>query len=400
MADEELWPGTDASAEAIQAFLPEKNLPDLGRGTGNAPGARPVQAEPSFDATSGFYIVSADDGVRNEFLSESELQRRSRFSRGVSRALGVQSLRGPVTAVLLLVLLLVRGTEYSAPVVSVAIPVGTTDRSGAASESDRAAAAAPVDIALGDSPDAREGDLRMRPPDEFDDLPAAGEPGAERLPLQSALSAPQAVGRMASTGVETAVASPAPPRAIRPIAIDVRRAEAARDDGLRELESTGQPIDERVAVISAAPVALTALAPAVAVLPEPVATPAVIRDPAPPEAGGGASATVGGAVPWRDLLSGYRTAYESLDARLAKQVWPAVDERALARAFDGLESQAVTFDTCSVSPGDDRVVASCRGTATYVTRMGRRTSHTERRQWTFQLEKSGPGWVIESVEVR
>jgi hypothetical protein len=106
------------------------------------------------------------------------------------------------------------------------------------------------------------------------------------------------------------------------------------------------------------------------------------------------------AEPVRDLLAGYRTAYERLDARLAKQVWPAVDERALARAFDALESQTVTFETCSVSVGEERAVASCRGSATYVTRMGRRTSHTEPRQWTFQLEKSPQRWVIGGVQVR
>jgi hypothetical protein len=101
----------------------------------------------------------------------------------------------------------------------------------------------------------------------------------------------------------------------------------------------------------------------------------------------------------RDLLSGYQAAYGNLDARLAKQIWPSVDERALARAFNGLESQTVTLDTCDVTVDAARAVASCRGSATYVTRIGRRISHTESRQWTFVLEKSAERWVIGAVEV-
>lgn len=105
-------------------------------------------------------------------------------------------------------------------------------------------------------------------------------------------------------------------------------------------------------------------------------------------------------APVRDLLSGYQAAYKNLDARFAKQIWPSVDERALARAFNGLESQTVTLDTCDFTVEAVRAVASCSGSATYVTRIGRRSSHTESRQWTFVLEKSAERWVIGTVEVR
>jgi hypothetical protein len=106
------------------------------------------------------------------------------------------------------------------------------------------------------------------------------------------------------------------------------------------------------------------------------------------------------ATPVRDLLSGYQAAYASLDAHLAKQIWPAVDERALERAFNALESQTVTFDTCDLTLNDRRAVASCRGRATYVTRIGRRSSHTESRQWTFLLEKPAERWIIGAVQIR
>jgi hypothetical protein len=101
----------------------------------------------------------------------------------------------------------------------------------------------------------------------------------------------------------------------------------------------------------------------------------------------------------RDLLSGYQAAYGTLDAALAKQIWPSVDQRALARAFNSLESQSVTFETCDLTVNDAQAIASCRGNATYVTRIGNR-SHTETRQWTFLLEKSAERWVIGAVQIR
>ena len=102
----------------------------------------------------------------------------------------------------------------------------------------------------------------------------------------------------------------------------------------------------------------------------------------------------------RDLLGRYRTAYEQLDARLAKQVWPSVDERALARAFDGLESQAVTFESCNVDVGEGTAAAFCRGTATYVRRVGNKSRQTQGREWTFALRKAERGWFIQAVQMR
>lgn len=104
-------------------------------------------------------------------------------------------------------------------------------------------------------------------------------------------------------------------------------------------------------------------------------------------------------APVRELLASYQAAYGRLDARFAKEIWPSVDERALARAFSGLESQTVTFDTCDLTVSGARAVASCRGNATFMTRIGRRNSHTESRQWTFLLEKSAERWVIGAVQI-
>lgn len=144
-----------------------------------------------------------------------------------------------------------------------------------------------------------------------------------------------------------------------------------------------------VAAVGAPPAAPTATAEDAPGAPAP-STPARVEP----------AAAVDANVPWRDLLAGYRTAYEQLDARLAKQVWPAVDESALARAFNALEAQTVTFEACKASLGSDRGIASCSGSATYVTGMGHRTRFTERRQWTFLLEKADERWVIGAVETR
>ena len=44
------------------------------------------------------------------------------------------------------------------------------------------------------------------------------------------------------------------------------------------------------------------------------------------------------------VLQRYRTAYDRLDAQLAKAVWPSVNEAALSKAFSGLTSQALRFE--------------------------------------------------------
>jgi hypothetical protein len=99
------------------------------------------------------------------------------------------------------------------------------------------------------------------------------------------------------------------------------------------------------------------------------------------------------------VLNQYAHAYGQLDATAARAVWPTVDERALARAFAGLESQALSFDACDVSVRGTTATASCRGTASYVGKVGSREQHTEPRQWTFQLRREGEdAWKIQKAE--
>ena len=51
----------------------------------------------------------------------------------------------------------------------------------------------------------------------------------------------------------------------------------------------------------------------------------------------------------RAVLARYASAYERLDASAVKDIWPTVDERALARAFSDLDAQSIVFDACDLT---------------------------------------------------
>jgi hypothetical protein len=96
----------------------------------------------------------------------------------------------------------------------------------------------------------------------------------------------------------------------------------------------------------------------------------------------------------------YRTAYSTLDAAGARGVWPSVDVRALSRAFDQMESQAIRFDHCDIAVADNRANASCSGDASYVPKVGNRNTRTMSRHWNFELRRSGDRWIISEVQTR
>lgn len=99
----------------------------------------------------------------------------------------------------------------------------------------------------------------------------------------------------------------------------------------------------------------------------------------------------------RDTLGRYREAYARLNAKSAQEVWPGVDEPALARAFDGLESQSLTFDDCKVDLFGAIATATCRGSARYTPKVGAREPHVESRVWNFTLHKAESGWQIDAA---
>jgi hypothetical protein len=99
-------------------------------------------------------------------------------------------------------------------------------------------------------------------------------------------------------------------------------------------------------------------------------------------------------------LRRYATAYEQLDVNGAQAVWPSVDTAALERAFGTLESQRVQFNQCEVTVNRPTALAVCRGTVTYVPRVGAREPTRQSVQWTFRLRHTGAAWVIEATQVK
>jgi hypothetical protein len=120
------------------------------------------------------------------------------------------------------------------------------------------------------------------------------------------------------------------------------------------------------------------------------------RPPTPPSSGGAAAETR--AI--ENVLGRYRSAFNALDAGAASAVWPTVNEKNLARAFERLESHAVSFEHCEIEVAAARAEAACSGRARYVPKVGSRTPKDEARQWRFSLRKSGDGWLIDRVEAR
>ncbi len=99
-------------------------------------------------------------------------------------------------------------------------------------------------------------------------------------------------------------------------------------------------------------------------------------------------------------LSLYQSAYQRLDASAAQRVWPSVNEAALARAFQNLESQDLSLSDCRFEVNGTQAQATCSGTARYVRRVGSKVAQQEQRQWLFRLSKDASTWKIDSVQTR
>ena len=96
-------------------------------------------------------------------------------------------------------------------------------------------------------------------------------------------------------------------------------------------------------------------------------------------------------------LQSYRRAYNRLDARSAHAIYPAVNEPALARAFENLESQALLFETCQIDVQGSSAYVMCRGSSHYVPKVGNHETRVERRIWNFTLRKDDGDWKIENA---
>jgi hypothetical protein len=101
------------------------------------------------------------------------------------------------------------------------------------------------------------------------------------------------------------------------------------------------------------------------------------------------------------VIGRYRSAFNSLDAQAAHQVWPTVNQSTLDRAFDQLQEQSLSFDRCTIAVKGTLASANCSGTTRFVPRVGSRSAQTQRRQWNFSLRKAYEGgWLIQNVEAR
>ena len=266
---------------------------------------------------------------------------------------------------------------------------------------------------------------------------APSEPSATAV---DAISAPDArarvepnsampAGAASTVAVEPPPAAPAPvvleprptpePSVAPPAAVARIEAPAARPE---DTANTATPVATAGATAASTPspepaVTLPPIAPAVTPASLPGAVPAGPSPGAPADADSPAARAFGrdtapaavraggaAAIPTvpeeervRHTLQLYQHAYETLDALSAQAVWPRVDGVALQRAFDGLASQRLTFDSCQVQVRGTVGSAVCHGTARYVPKVGSREPRVEPRTWTFALRKAGEEWQIDSA---
>jgi hypothetical protein len=127
---------------------------------------------------------------------------------------------------------------------------------------------------------------------------------------------------------------------------------------------------------------------------------APVRTAAPPAPARLTNASVDDQSQVADVLRQYARAYEALDANAARDVWPSVDRRALARAFENLRSQQLSLQDCEIDVRGATANASCRGQAQYVGKVGGGEPRIEPRTWRFELRREGEAWKIANAEAR
>lgn len=96
----------------------------------------------------------------------------------------------------------------------------------------------------------------------------------------------------------------------------------------------------------------------------------------------------------------YQEAFSARDAQAAKQVWPSVNERSLARAFGQIEAQQLTFAECQTKMNEaaTRATVTCRGSLRFVPRIGAGVPRVQLRRWEFDVARLAGRWAIQSVD--
>jgi hypothetical protein len=216
--------------------------------------------------------------------------------------------------------------------------------------------------------------------------------GAQAMPAPSA-TAPTGPDRASGSALANSPlpARPAPTATTTTPAYD---AGARADSGARPAREDSAP-SVKAPAVDAVPLSASALPAAGSI---PVATPepaAPVRSRAPEAA----ASTVDAQAAIRTTLGRYEAAYSGLNVSAARAVWPSVDQRALARAFDGLASQRVALDKCDVVVTGATARATCSGSAEWTPKVGGGTKR-QSRHWSFDLASSSGTWQIVRAEAR
>jgi hypothetical protein len=175
--------------------------------------------------------------------------------------------------------------------------------------------------------------------------------------------------------------------------------------------SSARPVPAVSSAPAAPPVSSTPTEPAVTSAPTvPAVTsaaPVSAPNPAPPPPApvSAPSTTPAGALTPETravavALNRYQDAFSTLDAGAVHAVWPSVDVRALAKAFDQLEDQTFELEGCNISVAGAQAEADCAGNARYTRKVGNRALRVEPRRWHFKLRQTNNQWVIDAVDAR
>lgn len=229
------------------------------------------------------------------------------------------------------------------------------------------------------------------------DANAASAPDAAR---ESVNRVPPAIAPPATpestTGTVPAPAVPPPSLRInpRPIGEDAPRAspQPSADDAARALPPPA--VDDLPRPSTPPATAGVSTFP-----PSSVAAPVEPNRPAAVESAQPSQPALDEHVAVRAILARYAAAFSDLDSAAARAVWPGVDQRALARAFEGLASQRVTLGACEVGVNGQTSHAICTGSATWTPKVGG-GRQTRSRVWTFDLRRGDGRWQIVRVDTR
>lgn len=101
----------------------------------------------------------------------------------------------------------------------------------------------------------------------------------------------------------------------------------------------------------------------------------------------------------RAALGKYESAYSHLDVAAVRSVWPSIDQRALARAFDSLTAQTVSLQNCTIDVIGATARANCSGRASWTPKIGG-GEQTANRKWTFNLNQANGEWHIVQVQAK